>query len=88
MRKVLIVARQEFRTMIRHRFYRIITVLIPLLGFLAIGGFMVFQAVTADKPPESEKVGYVDHSGIVTGFGEQGNITFLPFLSEDEARQE
>ncbi len=88
MRKVFIVARQEFRTMIRHPFYRIITVLIPTLGFLAIAGFMVFQAVTADKAPESEKVGYVDQSGIVTGFAEQGNITFLPFLSEDEARQE
>lgn len=88
MRKIFTVARQEFRTMIRHRFYRIITVLVPTLGFLAIAGFMIFQAVTADKPPESEKVGYVDHSGIVMGFAEQGNITFLPFLSEDEARQE
>lgn len=85
MRKVLLVANQEFRTMLRHPFYLIATILLPVLGFLAVIGFMVFQSVTSDKEPEAAKVGYVDNAAIVSGFREQGRITFVPFSSEDEA---
>jgi len=87
MKKALIVARHEFLIMVRRPSFRIMTILIPLIGLLAVLGFMVFQALTADKEPEVAEVGYVDMAGVVTGFQEQGNISFIPFQSEGEARE-
>lgn len=87
MKKTFLVAKQEFRVMVRQTSFRVITVLIPLIGLLAVLGFMVFQALAADKEPEMAEVGYVDMAGIVMGYQEQGTITFIPFQDEDEARE-
>ena len=86
MNKTLIVAYHEFRVLSRHTFYRIMTLGIPLLGLLALLGFMTFQAFTSDKEPVLTKVGYVDLSGIVTGHREQDNVSFVYFQSEGEAK--
>ena len=87
MKKTLIVANQEFRVMLRQTSFRIMTILIPLIGLLAVLGVMVFQALTVDKEPELTEVGYVDLAGVVTDFQEQGNVSFTPFQSDNEARE-
>lgn len=87
MKKALIVAKHELLIMVRRPSFRIMTILIPLIGLLAVLGGMVFQTLTAEKEPEPTEVGYVDMAGVVTGFQEQGNVSFTPFQSEGEARE-
>jgi ABC-2 type transport system permease protein len=87
MKKTLRVAREELHVMTRQLSFRIMTVLIPLLGLLAVLGFMAFQAFTDGGEPEMTEVGYVDMAGMVTGSQQQGNVSFVPFESDGEARK-
>lgn len=84
MNKTLLILRHEFATLVTRKGFIIMTLVFPLIGFTAIGIYMIVQGIDAgvrDLPI----IGYVDEIG---GFGEytvQGDLTFLPFDSQDKA---
>jgi ABC-2 type transport system permease protein len=84
MNKTWLILRHEFATLVKRKGFVIMTVVFPLIGFTAIGIYMIVQGVGTGEQ-DLPVIGYVDEIG---GFGEytvQGNITFTPFDSQDEA---
>ena len=83
MNKTLLIFKHEFRRMIRGKGFIIMTLVVPVLGLLAIG---VFQLISSDEPPvvETTTIGYVDEA---FGFDEhttQGYVELVDFDTQDE----
>jgi len=82
--KTLLIFRHEFFNLIRRKGFIIWLVAFPVIGFSAIGIYMIVQGIgTGDR--DLPVIGYVDEFG---GFGEytvQGELIFIPFNSQEEA---
>ena len=88
MNKTSLIFKHEFTTMIRRTGFIIMTVAIPLVGLIVIGGGQIFSNLTGAKlPAEVVKVGYVDQASIISGHQDQGNFTFVNFDSTGTANQ-
>ncbi len=60
------------------------TLIVPLLALLGIGAYHVVSGIS--KPvEEAEKIGYVDEAGGFDQFTSHGNLTLVPFQTQDEA---
>ncbi len=87
MNKTYLIFRHEFLNTVKRTGFIILTLALPVLGFLGIG---VYQLVTSIiEPPVAEEVtiGYVDDSGEFDRYTRQGYITLLRFDTPDEATQ-
>ncbi len=84
MNKTLLILRHEFVTLVKRKGFVIMTVVFPLIGFTAIGIYMVVQGVGTGEQ-ELPMIGYVDEFGGFSEYTIQDNVTFVPFDSQDEA---
>jgi ABC-2 type transport system permease protein len=85
MNKSGIVARRELGSTLGRTSFRLMTALIPVLGLVAVIGFLVFQAVRSEGAPEEKTIGYVDATSSFDGAFEQGLVTFKPYGDEAAA---
>ena len=84
MNKMLLILRHEFFTLVKRKGFIIMTVVFPLIGFTAIGIYMVVQGVGTGVP-DLPVIGYVDEVGGFSDYTLQDDLTFIPFDSQDEA---
>jgi ABC-2 type transport system permease protein len=84
MNKTLLILRHEFVTLVRRKGFIIMTLVFPLIGFAAIGIYMIVQGIdTGDR--DLPIIGYVDEIGGFSEYTIQDDLTFIPFDSQDEA---
>ena len=84
MNKTLLILRHEFVTLVKRKGFIIMTLVFPLIGFAAIGVYMIVQGVdTGDR--DLPMIGYVDEIGGFSEYTIQGDLAFVPFDSRDEA---
>ena len=91
MRRTLIIARQEFLVNVRRPGFIIMTLLIPALGLVALlvaslFGGQVGSFFESQFNPQVEKIGYVDHSGIVKADLPQHKGLYVAYADETLAR--
>jgi len=91
MKQTLTVARQEFLASVRRPSFIIMTLLIPALGLLAllVGSFFGGQVgdfFESQFNPKVEKVGYVDHSGVLGADLPQYEDLYVAYPDEASAR--
>ncbi|HEY40857.1 MAG TPA: ABC transporter permease [Dehalococcoidia bacterium] len=84
MNKTLLIFRHEFFTLVKRKGFIIMTVVFPLIGFTAIGIYMIVQGVGTGEQ-EFPTIGYVDEVGGFSEYTLQDDLTFIPFNSQDEA---
>jgi len=86
MNKTLLIFRHEFLYTIRRTGFIIMTLIVPLIGLLAIGVVQIISGVA--KPSAEEiKIGYVDKWGGFDQYTRQGNLTMVSFDTTDEANK-
>ncbi|MCK4273896.1 MAG: ABC transporter permease [Dehalococcoidales bacterium] len=84
MNKTYLIFRHEFLNTVRRTGFIIMTLIVPLLALLGIGAYHVVSGIS--KPvEEAEKIGYVDEAGGFDQFTSHGNLTLVPFQTQDEA---
>lgn len=86
MNRTFLIFRHEFLRTIRRRGFIILTLSLPLLALLGIGISQIALRVSK-PPPQVTKIGYVDEAGGFDKFNTQGNITLVPFTTENAATQ-
>jgi ABC-2 type transport system permease protein len=83
MNKTLLILRHEFGTLVKRKGFIIMTLVFPLIGFAAIGIYAIVQGIdTGDR--DLPIIGYVDEIGSFSEYTIQGDLTFIPFDSQDE----
>ena len=79
--------RHEFLHTIKRRGFIIMTLIVPLVALLAIGGFQLISGV-AEPPVAGEvTIGYVDKSGGFEGYTQQGKVNLVRFDTQDDATE-
>jgi len=84
--KTLLVMRHEFVQMVRKASFIVFTVAFPLVGFAAIGIYLLAQGAGGGADPaDIPAIGYVDEVGIFQDCTTQGEITFIPYEDRQSA---
>lgn len=85
MNKTLLIFRHEFLHTIKRKGFIIMTLIVPVLAFLAIGVFLLVSKT--GQPPEIEvtNIGYVDEVGGFAEYTALGNMELIRFDTTDEA---
>jgi len=87
MDKTLLIFRHEFLHTIKRRGFIIMTLIVPLVALLAIGGFQLISGV-AEPPVAGEvTIGYVDKSGGFEGYTQQGKVNLVRFDAQNDATE-
>jgi len=84
MNKTLLILRHEFMTLVKRKGFIVMTVVFPLIGFAAIGIFLIVQGIDVGEV-EIPAIGYVDELGDFSEYTTQGEFVFIPFSTQDEA---
>ena len=84
MNKTLLIFRHEFLHTVKRVGFIVLTLAVPVLGFLAIGIFQLVESVT-EPSVEVSTIGYVDELGGLDEFMTQGLIQLVPYDSRDDA---
>ena len=84
MNKTLLILRHEFMTLVKRKGFIVMTVVFPLIGFAAIGIFLIVQGIGVGEV-EIPAIGYVDELGDFSEYTTQGEFVFIPFSTQDEA---
>jgi len=87
MNKTLIIFRHEFLYTIKRTGFIIMTLIVPLIGLLAIGVTQIISGVLKPSAAEEVKIGYVDKFGGFDRYTRQGNLTLMRFDTLDEANK-
>lgn len=89
MNKTWVIARHEFVTTVKKVSYIILTLSLPVLVIL---GMLVYYGITqwaGEKPPtEKPSIGYIDDTGLFDEYTNTDNVNFVPYVADDEAKQE
>ncbi len=85
MDKIIRVIKHEFIRLVRQKGYIIISLLFPILSFAAIGGYQIFQNISAEEEDEITKVGYVDQIGGFIDTSQITEIDLIQYTTPDEA---
>ena len=89
MDKTWVIARHEFVTTVKKVSYIILTLSLPVLVIL---GMLVYYGITqwaGEKPPtEKPSIGYIDDTGLFDEYTNTDNVNFVPYVADDEAKQE
>jgi len=87
--KTWVIARHEFVTTVKKVSYIILTLSLPVLVIL---GMLVYYGITqwaGEKPPtEKPSIGYIDDTGLFDEYTNTDNVNFVPYVADDEAKQE
>ncbi|UCD09186.1 MAG: ABC transporter permease [Dehalococcoidales bacterium] len=86
MEKILKVIQHEFIGLVKQKGYIIISLLFPLISFAAIGGYQIFQNISAEEE-ESEvpAVGYVDQIGGFIDTSQTAGIDLIRYSTPENA---
>jgi len=87
--KTLIILKHEFIQTVKRKSFIILTIAFPLIGFLGIYGYQLFQGT--DEPPtpdEALNVGYVDQVGVFNDYTEQYLVNLIPYTTAEEATED
>ena len=84
MDKTLLILRHEFVALVKRKGFIIMTLVFPLIGFAAIGIYMIVQGIDTGAR-DLPIIGYVDEIGGFSEYTMQGDLAFIPFNSQDEA---
>lgn len=87
MDKTLLIFRHEFLHTIKRRGFIIMTLIVPLVALLAIGGFQLISGVAEPPVAEEVTIGYVDKSGGFEGYTQQGKVNLVSFDTQDDATE-
>ena len=87
MSKTYLIFKHEFLQAIKKVGYIVLTLLVPLLALLAIGGFELVTTLTEPSVKEVTIVGYVDEVGIFNDQTDQGIIKLMPIVTREAATQ-
>jgi len=63
------------------------TLIVPLVALLAIGGFQLISGVAGPPVAEEVTIGYVDKSGGFEGYTQQGKVNLVSFDTQDDATE-
>jgi ABC-2 type transport system permease protein len=83
--KTSLIFRHEFLKTIRRTGFIVMTLIVPVMGLLAIGVFMLISAGARPSVVEMQTIGYVDEIGGFEQHTTQGNIELVGFNTKDEA---
>jgi len=87
MDKTLLIFRHEFLHTVKRKGFIIMTLVVPLVALLAMGGFQLISGV-AEPPVAGEvTIGYVDNSGGFEGYTQQGKVNLVRFDAQDDATE-
>lgn len=87
MNKTLLILKHEFLFMIKRPGFIVMTLIVPVLGLLAIAAVSIISGSLQPGPPENIQIGFVDEAGGFDGFTSYGPITLVPYASEAGAKQ-
>ena len=87
MNKTLLIFRHEFLHTIKRKGFIIMTLIVPLVALLAIGGFQLISGIAELPVAEEVTIGYVDNSGGFEGYTEQGKVNLVRFDTQDDATE-
>jgi len=87
MNKTLLILRHEFLHTIKRRGFIIMTLIVPLVALLAIGGFQFISGIAAPPVVEEVTIGYVDKSGGFEGYTQQDKVNLVRFDTQDDATE-
>ena len=87
MSKTYLIFKHEFLQAIKKVGYIVLTLLVPVLALLAIGGFELVTTLTEPSVKEVTIVGYVDEVGIFNDQTDQGIIKLMPIVTREAATQ-
>jgi len=86
MNKTLIILRHEFFRTIRRPGFIILTLIVPVLALLGIGILNIVSGITRPSV-EITRVGYVDEMGGFEQYTSQGNVSLVPYGTQDSVKQ-
>jgi len=87
MTKTLTILKHEFRQTIKRKSFLIMTASVPLIALIGMLGYQFILDLF--PPPEiPERIGYVDQTGIFTGYTKQQDLTFILYTNETEAKDD
>ena len=87
MKKTWLIARHEFLTTIRRIGYILFTISFPVLAVL---GMLIYLGVTywvVSPPPEEQKIGYVDNTGMFNEYTSADGVVFILYETNDAAKE-
>jgi len=87
MNKTLLIFRHEFLHTIKRKGFIIMTLIVPLVALLAIGGFQFISGIAEPPVAEEVTIGYVDNSGGFEGYTQQGKVNLVRFDTQDDATE-
>lgn len=87
MNKTLLIFRHEFLHTIKRKGFIIMTLIVPLVALLAIGGFQLIAGIAEPPVAEEVTIGYVDNSGGFEGYTQQGKVNLVRFDTQDDATE-
>ena len=85
MNKTLLIFRHEFLHTIKRVGFIVITLVVPVLGFLGIGVFQLISSITEPSVTEITTIRYVDEVGGFDQYATQGYFTLVSYQTRDEA---
>lgn len=89
MSKIWIIARQEFLTTVKRVSYIILTLSLPLLVIIGTLIYIGVDRWAGEKPPEEKaSIGYIDNTGLFHNYTITDEVDFVPYTTDDEAKQE
>jgi ABC-2 type transport system permease protein len=87
MDKTLLIFRHEFLHTVKRKGFIIMTLVVPLVALLAMGGFQLISGVAEPPIVEEVTIGYVDNSGGFEGYTQQGKVNLVRFDTQDDATE-
>ena len=86
MGKTFTVIKHEFRQTIKRKAFIIITISLPLLLMLGYGVYEGVQQWYEPGKPEAINIGYVDNTGDFNEHTTQGDVIFIYYDNDEEAK--
>ena len=85
MNKTWIIARHEFSTTVKRISYVLLTASFPLLALIGLFVYQGYVLLGSEQTPaEDIKIGYVDQTGIFTGYTDPDGAVFIPYGENDD----
>lgn len=85
MNKTLLIFRHEFRHTIKRAGFIVMTLIVPVLGFLGIGIYQLISTITEPSVAEITAIGYVDELGGFDQYTNQGPIELVRYDTQNDA---
>jgi ABC-2 type transport system permease protein len=86
MNKTFIILKHEFWRTLKNRSFIILTLALPILAILGVGIYQGVQHWYHPGPPQEEKIGYVDNTGMFGHYTTAPGVQFVRYPDEQTAK--